>query len=574
MKEELIQFIQENNLSPFNEKRVFLEGNITFYRTRNAKQVHRRVISKLSEGFVFPDTSNLFDFFKFSTSSEEIKKRQDFFKRIKDFGVINNSFLKELKKPLKTWTPEYSIIVVTENYEVFEKLRQNNCPVQMIVSESDIYPLKDYDIVQIFDCPEHQFALENLPNSVLINSIDDAYLERYLEELSAWKQNLFELADKNIGKEGKALVKELNSLLSLLEYNDSILTKDFIEKKVEEINEKVSMKLRELTIKGESLVHMIEKGELPEELKKITMNAINESSLPINVLNIGIPVTIDEIELDKLIQQESSSSFIRKQEEIKNQAEIIKKIPEKLSRLSSLLLVFDFISGISRYLVDKENFPEIKDFFEINNSKNILLEDPQPISFRLIDHRCSVLTGANSGGKTTLLEHIIQLYSLLQLGLPVYGEFNSPLFEDIYYFAKNKGSATRGAFENLLSQLSSIKPGNKTLILADEIEAVTEPGAAGKIISATIEYYVKKNCFLIIATHLGQEINEMLPEKTRIDGIEAKGLDDNFELIVDHNPIENHLASSTPELIIEKMARKKYNDYLNFVNSFIKSRNI
>ena len=152
----------------------------------------------------------------------------------------------------------------------------------------------------------------------------------------------------------------------------------------------------------------------------------------------------------------------------------------------------------------------------------------------------------------------------MQLGLPLVGEFSIPLFTEVYYFAKNKGSASKGAFETLLSQMSNINPGSKTLILADEIEAVTEPGVAGKIISATAEYFISKNCFLILATHLGHEIG------ARIDGIEATGLDENFELIVNHNPVLGRLAHSTPELIVEKMASSKSSEYFKFLNKNLK----
>jgi dsDNA-specific endonuclease/ATPase MutS2 len=120
--------------------------------------------------------------------------------------------------------------------------------------------------------------------------------------------------------------------------------------------------------------------------------------------------------------------------------------------------------------------------------------------------------------------------------------------------------------------MSKIKPGNKTLILADEIEAVTEPGVAGEIISATASYFIKQNCFLIIATHLGHEIQKSLPEKSRIDGIEAKGLDEEFNLIVDHNPVLGRLAHSTPELIVERMANAFNEDYFKFLNDFLKRK--
>ncbi|MEI6849923.1 MAG: hypothetical protein WCK29_02710, partial [archaeon] len=188
------------------------------------------------------------------------------------------------------------------------------------------------------------------------------------------------------------------------------------------------------------------------------------------------------------------------------------------------------------------------------------------------EHKCSILTGANSGGKTTLIEHIIQIYSLFQLGLPSPGEVKMPIFEEIYYFAKNKGSVSKGAFETLLTQMSKINPGNKTLILADEIESVTEPGVAGAIISASAEFFIGKGCFLVIATHLGKEIQKTLPKGARVDGIEAKGLDENYDLIVDHNPVLGRLANSTPELIIEKMASRYKSDYYNHLFDFVKKQ--
>ena len=48
----------------------------------------------------------------------------------------------------------------------------------------------------------------------------------------------------------------------------------------------------------------------------------------------------------------------------------------------------------------------------------------------------------------------------------------------------------------------------------------------------------------------------------RIDGIEARGLDEDYNLIVDHSPVLGKLANSTPELIIEKLAKIQPEEYL------------
>ena len=42
----------------------------------------------------------------------------------------------------------------------------------------------------------------------------------------------------------------------------------------------------------------------------------------------------------------------------------------------------------------------------------------------------------------------------------------------------------------------------------------------------------------------------------RVDGIESKGLDENYNLIVDRTPKMNFLAKSTPELILKRIYEK------------------
>jgi dsDNA-specific endonuclease/ATPase MutS2 len=326
-----------------------------------------------------------------------------------------------------------------------------------------------------------------------------------------------------------------------------------------------------MTLDGADLVKILSGSDMPQDIKKIINEALAKTKLPEYLFKEKIPLEIDYKELENEIKKRNANKFTNLAEEIKMHAEELKQVPELLKQLSGLLILEDFCLGINPTLSKNKNYPLSSENLTIDNVENLFIENSQPVSFNLDNsNRCSILTGANSGGKTTLLENILQKISLFQLGLPVSGLVHMPFFTDVYYFAKNNGAANKGAFENLLTQMSKIKPGESTLILADEIEAVTEPGVAGKVIAATADYFIKQNCFLVIATHLGYEIQESLPEFTRIDGIEAKGLDKNFNLIVDHNPILGRLAHSTPELIVEKMANTLDHDYFKYLNNFLK----
>jgi len=83
MKKEILNFIRENNLSPFNQLKTQLKPNDSIYKTTDAKKIHTKTINKISENFIFKDTSNILQFFSFTNKVEEIKKRQEFFNKIK-----------------------------------------------------------------------------------------------------------------------------------------------------------------------------------------------------------------------------------------------------------------------------------------------------------------------------------------------------------------------------------------------------------------------------------------------------------------------------------------------------------
>jgi len=570
MKRELLNFIRTNNLGPFNKTKTLVKVKENAYRTKDAKLIHNKLLALLSKEFNFADTTNLFNYFEFTEDEREIKSRQDFFGEIK--SEIDNSFIKNLGLPKKCWNPKYGIIVVTEDEKTFNELQKLSCPTKFLIGQDDLDLLDNYDIVQVIECENFSRALENLPQSVFLDSVDEAYLERYVILLSSWKNNIDVLKNNATNEEIKKLVDEIDELMILLDDGKgNVLKRENIETALEGINHEISQEIKKLTVSGESLFSMLSKSKMPDELNKIIQKAISNSGLAGNIFVKNIPVSLDEEELNSLIKKQNAQEHTEIAEKIKKRADKLIKLPDKLQELSDQLILFDFISGLSKLISRANSFPMQSNEFRMKDSLNLFLDKAQAISFYLDEKdRCSILTGANSGGKTTLIEHIVQLNSLMQLGLPVSGNISIPLFSEIYYFAKNKGSMNKGAFETLLMQMSGIKPGKRTLILADEIESVTEPGVAGTIVCATADYFIKQGCFLVIATHLGKEIQKSLPIGARVDGIEAKGLDEKFELIVDHNPILGRLANSTPELIIEKMANSHKTDYFVHLYDFLK----
>ena len=181
----------------------------------------------------------------------------------------------------------------------------------------------------------------------------------------------------------------------------------------------------------------------------------------------------------------------------------------------------------------------------------------KPSTIKLAKPRNAViLTGANSGGKTTLLNTLAAIHILTLLGLPVPAEKAETVPMPIYLFRKRTARKT-GSLEHVLgSIIPALAERQKKLVLIDELEALTEPGAAGRIIASIINRAATTSSLFLLVTHLANETLPHVKFPVRVDGIEASGLDEKGELVVDRQPRFDHIGSSTPKLIIMKLSKK------------------
>ena len=180
------------------------------------------------------------------------------------------------------------------------------------------------------------------------------------------------------------------------------------------------------------------------------------------------------------------------------------------------------------------------------------------LSNQVKGERIVLLSGANSGGKTTLLVAIAVIVILAQMGLPVpCSEAYIGGFRELHYYRKSTGHVNAGAFESTLRMLSRmIMSKDSRLVLADEMESISEPGASARVIAAFLDLLGRSSDSVgIFVTHLAQEIQKYCRKEIRIDGIEARGLSDDLELIVNRTPQYYKFAKSTPELIVQRLQR-------------------
>lgn len=204
----------------------------------------------------------------------------------------------------------------------------------------------------------------------------------------------------------------------------------------------------------------------------------------------------------------------------------------------------------------------------VSNARNLFLTgDVQPITYAVGDHglassrfvtppsgdRVAVLTGANSGGKTTLLETLCQVTLLADMGLPVPADEAIVGQFDTVVFHRRHASFNAGVLESTLKSIvPPLSDEGRTLMLVDEFEAITEPGRAADLLHGLVELTVSRDALGVYVTHLADDLSP-LPDAARVDGIFAEGLTPDLELEVDYQPRFETVGKSTPEFIVSRL---------------------
>jgi len=330
-------------------------------------------------------------------------------------------------------------------------------------------------------------------------------------------------------------------------------TSDAIEQAIESATDEIASLLSNVGVKCPRTIF---KSEWPTKVDRTTLDGI-DSQLE---------------ELWKTTQSDRLISLARRLAPLKSKCE---KALRRLVELDQWLTIGRWARSVEAVM------PEMCEHgIAIKSGRHLLIDGvADPVDYGLGNcadtgdqQSIALLTGANSGGKTTMLELLAHCTILAHMGLPVPAkEAKVGHIESLHVLAKAGGTQSAGALEQTLLQLAEVVSNtNSKLILADELEAITEPGAGARIIAGMLEAAESHSgtCMLLV-THLAPAIIEAAGKELRTDGIEARGLDENLELIVDRTPRRNHLARSTPELIVRRLVERSNGDARDVFTSIL-----
>ena len=330
---------------------------------------------------------------------------------------------------------------------------------------------------------------------------------------------------------------------------------------------------RDVTIEGADLLSLVERGAgvdslLDRELADEYATAVDAArDHLVDALELAdyaprartafpdeptFPVEADDRVVTKL-REELTAERDRRAARLKRElAETLADLREPAADLVDAALELDVELAIARFARDFDcTLPRFEgDGFAVEGGRSPLLDVP----FSSVEG-VAVLSGVNSGGKTSTLDLVGLVVVLAQMGFPVPVEHaRLERFEALHYQAKSQGTLDAGAFESTLREFGDLVAGDaRRLVLVDELESITEPGASALIIAGILEALARSDSTAVFVSHLAAEIREAADIAVTVDGIEAVGLEDGT-LVVERSPKKDHLARSTPELIVEKLA--------------------
>ncbi len=571
----------------------------------DAQEMYEAILQLLQEYPCTQNGKNRFLVYYPVTNAEIIEKRIAYCRKALEFvQSLNHEQLNQLLEKLRHLKPlvpprkrKYrERVIATDSVEAYTELKNEYCDVLLIEDPAECPSLKEYPLVIYVYAGEselYEYLLEYSDLQILFDdfSIEEVIPELQTEQFTQNEQTILLMWEiSQILNIDDVKLKEIcDTLLRLREgtkYEEINIGKIVIELE-DKINKEFdeAMQKQQIELKGNEILTMMQqmhtdpvqalRRSIPDSVVSLYSRLISEANREL-AERIGVQAEVFSLELVYPIEADDSrieqlKDEMRKKESLKGFR--IRRDAARIGRYWGYILEkerkmheLDFRAALGRFISDYNMNPPhfVENGLSFVHGLNILIRNPQPVSYKIgetphefaTSDRTAVLTGANSGGKTTLLETVLQMQILAQMGFYVPAEeYYCPLFDEILYLRKPR-SQDAGAFESTVTSLVPLALSQtKKLVLIDELEAITEPGSAAKIIASFLTFLAQnENTLCVLVTHLGKEISELT--KARIDGIEATGLDETLELIVDRQPIYNKLGKSTPELIVEKLFKK------------------
>jgi len=564
------------------------EDSNNFLKTPQSQRIYQDIIDKILAYTNTTYANNRVKLMQPTTDYDQVQKTQELItKTLEDTKDLDYDYIRKLYTKIEAlhddvrpkFNDEYAI--VCEDYDDYLKLIEKHMD-----RYCNIYALEDTSLLTQYEFIVYVYNNYNVDlgevNNIITISNDSGDEEiqpniilNYYKSNRDILENVYQLREY-LGLD--SCIPEIISTLDEINKEEAVVTDltENVEEIKDEANEEIKEAIKNVELDGEEVLQLLNNEDLPPKLTTIFNEVLEKSRAKINEKTgllldpfiVKYPIEPDYDEINRVQENEISNIHLREFEQEQTASTILSQYKDKVIAETMEVIHYDYQFSLANFMkVYELTMPEIGDEYVLEGSIHLALKQQeiedglelQEINYNLNNEENIVLlTGANSGGKTTLLETLGQHCIMAHMGLGVCSKRAViPETREVYYFTKRQ-SLNAGAFETFLTSFIPVAVGEKNkLILIDELESITELEAAIKIIIGFIEHIQDDESYAVIVTHMAPEILKHTSNiNIRTDGIEAKGLDENYNLIVDRSPRINYLANSTPELILRKIYEK------------------
>lgn len=562
-------------------KQLLNQPTSEFIKSERAYQIYEDILEKILEYSNTSYSKNRILLLSPSQNQEYINSQIDFVINAKEhvskLPIIKLKGLMKNLKEIETEKPEYDptkviLVETSEDNAYLTDLGLNRYYPILTAQESTLFQeeLMSYELI-FYVYSQGILDFGELSNIIMIHIEEEDYeivpekiLSFFIKNLNLFEK-VYEIQkirnNETVLGEIFPIMEEINNISK-----KEIDIDELVNSLKRDMDEELEKSMKNVDLEGDEILNLLN-NDFPPKINAIFDDIISKrkeiikekTGLDFDPYLRKYPIEIDSQEIERVKKEQLS----KKENDIFDKKKLaaieLATIKEKAIAEVNETIKFDYEFALGSFAYEYElNSPIFSDEIEIIQGLHLDLalkkdENIQKIDYKLSnEENIALLTGANSGGKTTLLETLSQISIMAQMGLPVKAEkAKIKLFKEIYHFSK-KRSLDAGAFESFLNVfLPIVTTDSEKLVLLDELEGITELEAAVKIISSFIDMIKQSNSYGIIVTHMAAELTNYT--NVRVDGIEAKGLDENYNLIVDRTPRMHYLAKSTPELILKRL---------------------
>ncbi|WP_456451061.1 endonuclease MutS2, partial [Palaeococcus sp. (in: euryarchaeotes)] len=403
-----------------------------------AKRIYNQITGEIKKRIILKESLAYLEHFSPTNDKGEILKRQAYLKEN----------LKLVKPEMRNLLLKIKPIRFRKNF-LYDRL--------LVVDESELEKAQALGVCEVSTEPLEGYDL--ILSTIDVDlSVGDIAPELYIMPLWENRETLEALArigeltgEGSVAGEILEGLKELDEVMKrkgLIEDLDELVA--YEEKR---LNEKIAEKLEKfsLTLSGKELLEFL--NELKSgnyeaifahfsEVEGDILSEINESEKKLSE-TLGftvelfsrenlypVEVSAEQIELlrHELEKELKVELYLKSREILEKVRPLLPKLKEELKRAYEL----EFLRAVKEF-TEGFTFPEIVEGgIAFINGKHLFIERPQPVSYVVGNVKLTfdgtngekvlILTGANSGGKTSLLELISQIIILAHMGFPVNAE--------------------------------------------------------------------------------------------------------------------------------------------------------